>query len=196
MEVLGIGPLELFFILIIALIVLGPKDMVKAGKTLGGLLRRLVKSPVWAAMQQTSREIRTLPNKLMRDAGLEESIAEVQQIGRDFKKEAAMIESLRRKSISDVKANTSDVEPKPEKHSNHLEAWTTPKTGNDISSIPVPADGLSAWTTPATGSVSLNPPSGSVPATPGISDWTNPSPDSLPPDEPPDIGTDPTSEQP
>ena len=34
MEILGIGPLELFFILIIALIVLGPNDMVKAGRIL------------------------------------------------------------------------------------------------------------------------------------------------------------------
>jgi Sec-independent protein translocase protein TatA len=35
MDFLGVGPLELLFILLIALIVLGPNDMVKTGRTLG-----------------------------------------------------------------------------------------------------------------------------------------------------------------
>ncbi len=72
MEFLGIGPLELFFIVLIALIVLGPKDMVKAGRTIGRFLRTLVTSPTWRTIQQTSRELRYLPNRLMREAGLED----------------------------------------------------------------------------------------------------------------------------
>lgn len=72
MEILGIGPLELFFILIIALIVLGPNDMVKAGRTLGRLMRSIVTSSTWQMIQQTSREFRYLPNRLMREAGMEE----------------------------------------------------------------------------------------------------------------------------
>ena len=71
MEILGIGPSELLFIIIIALIVLGPKDMQKAGKTVGRWLNNLVRSDGWKAFQQTSREIRGLPTKLMRDANLE-----------------------------------------------------------------------------------------------------------------------------
>ncbi len=71
MDILGIGPSELFFIIIIALIVLGPKDMQKAGKTLGRWLNNLIKSDGWKAFQQTSKEIRTLPTKLMREANLE-----------------------------------------------------------------------------------------------------------------------------
>jgi Sec-independent protein translocase protein TatA len=72
MEILGIGPLELLFIILIALIVLGPNDMVKAGRTMGKFLRRIITSPGWRTFQQASRDIRYLPNKLMRDAGLEE----------------------------------------------------------------------------------------------------------------------------
>jgi Sec-independent protein translocase protein TatA len=72
MEFLGIGPLELFFIILIALIVLGPKDMVKAGRTIGRFLRTLATSPTWRTIQQTSRDLRYLPNRLMREAGLEE----------------------------------------------------------------------------------------------------------------------------
>ncbi|HWQ84882.1 MAG TPA: twin-arginine translocase TatA/TatE family subunit, partial [Anaerolineales bacterium] len=72
MDILGIGPLELVFVLLIALIVLGPNDMVKAGRTLGRFLRKLVTSPGWQMVQQTSKDLRYLPNKLMREAGLEE----------------------------------------------------------------------------------------------------------------------------
>lgn len=72
MEILGIGPQELILIIIVALIVLGPKDMQKAGKTLGKWLNDLIHSDGWKLFQRTSREIRKLPTNLMREANLEE----------------------------------------------------------------------------------------------------------------------------
>jgi sec-independent protein translocase protein TatB len=72
MEFLGIGPSELLFIIIIALIVLGPRDMQKAGRTIGKWLRKIITSDGWKLFQQTSREIQTLPNRLMREAALDE----------------------------------------------------------------------------------------------------------------------------
>lgn len=68
MEIFGVGMSEFIFILVIALIVLGPKDMEKAGKTIGKWMRDFVTSDTWKIFQQTSREIRTLPNRLMREA--------------------------------------------------------------------------------------------------------------------------------
>jgi len=79
MEILGIGPSELFFIVIIALIILGPKDMQKAGRTIGKWLRSIVTSDGWKIFQQTSRELKTLPNRLMREAN-----EEVNKIGNDI----------------------------------------------------------------------------------------------------------------
>ena len=72
MEFLGVGPMELFFIIILALIILGPRDMQKAGKTLGQWMNRMVKSDTWKLVRQASNKIKYLPNELMRDAGLEE----------------------------------------------------------------------------------------------------------------------------
>ena len=72
MDFLGIGPLELVFILIIALIIFGPNDVVRAGRTLGSFLRKVVTSDGWRAFQQASKGMRDLPNALMREAGLEE----------------------------------------------------------------------------------------------------------------------------
>ena len=71
MEILGVGPSELIFIIIIALIVLGPKDMQKAGKSIGQYLNKLVKSDGWKVFQQTSREIRNIPTNLMREANMD-----------------------------------------------------------------------------------------------------------------------------
>jgi hypothetical protein len=70
MEFLGIGPLELFFVVLIALILLGPKDMVKAGRTMGRILRKTILSPTFLAIQRT---VRNLPYEMMREAGLEEA---------------------------------------------------------------------------------------------------------------------------
>ncbi len=71
MEILGVGPSELVFVILIALIILGPKDMQKAGKTIGKWMRDIVTSDGWKIFQQTSRELRTLPNRLMREANEE-----------------------------------------------------------------------------------------------------------------------------
>ncbi len=72
MEFLGIGPGELVFILIIALVILGPRDMRKAGLTLGKWMRRIVMSPGWRVFQESSREIQRLPTRLMQEAALDE----------------------------------------------------------------------------------------------------------------------------
>lgn len=77
MEILGIGAPELIFIIIIALIVLGPKDMQKAGRTIGRWLNQLIRSDGWKVFQRTSAELRNLPRTLMRDANSE--IAEVER---------------------------------------------------------------------------------------------------------------------
>ena len=77
MEILGIGPMELFFIIVLAIIILGPKDMAKAGRTVGKFLRDVVKSDYYKAFTASSREIRNLPTRLMREANLEDEIKEL-----------------------------------------------------------------------------------------------------------------------
>ena len=76
MEILGVGAPELLFIIILAIIILGPKDMQKAGKTIGRWLNKLVHSDGWRIIQKTTKEMQSLPTKLMRDANLEMQEAE------------------------------------------------------------------------------------------------------------------------
>ena len=72
MDFLGIGPLEVVFIMIIALIIFGPNDIIRAGKSLGSFMRKVVTSDAWRAFQQASKGMRDIPTTLMREAGLEE----------------------------------------------------------------------------------------------------------------------------
>jgi sec-independent protein translocase protein TatB len=92
MEILGIGPEELALILIIALILLGPKDMQKAGLTIGKWLRRIITSDGWKIFQQTSREIQSLPTRLMREAQLDELKNLQNDINRDLKETVASVQ--------------------------------------------------------------------------------------------------------
>ncbi len=95
MEILGIGPLELIFILLIALIVLGPGDMVKAGRTLGRFMRKVITSSEWRTVQKASRELRYLPNRLMREASLEDlqkDLSDINKIGGQIQGEVKNIE--------------------------------------------------------------------------------------------------------
>ena len=83
MEILGIGPLEVFLVLILALIVLGPQGMVQVARKFGRWIRALVKSPLWKDITTAQREVSDLPRKLVRDAGLEEVKASLRQTGQD-----------------------------------------------------------------------------------------------------------------
>jgi len=72
MEILGIGPLEFLLIMLLAIIILGPKDMQKISRNIGQGLNKLVKSDTWKTVRQASEKMKTLPNDLMREAELEE----------------------------------------------------------------------------------------------------------------------------
>ncbi len=72
MELFGVGVPELIFIVIIAIIVLGPKDMAKAGATIGKWLNNFVKSDTWKMLRGASKTVSTLPTRLMREANLQD----------------------------------------------------------------------------------------------------------------------------
>ncbi len=82
MQFLGIGPLEFLFIVVIAVIVLGPRGMVKAAREAGKLIRKIVRSPIWHDVMDTSREIRDIPRKIVKEAGIEEELDEFRRTTR------------------------------------------------------------------------------------------------------------------
>jgi len=115
MDILGIGPLELLFIILIALIILGPKDMIKAGRTTGSFLRKIVTSPNWRILQQASRDMRYLPNRLMKEAGLD-NLKDQLPAPEQIQKEAGL--DHLDKEMKDLKSSISE--------------WTTPPNNIEI----------------------------------------------------------------
>ena len=72
MDILGIGLPELIAIFIIIILVLGPDDIQKVGLKIGKTVRKINTSDDWKALKRLSKEIRTLPNRLAREAELDE----------------------------------------------------------------------------------------------------------------------------
>lgn len=148
MEFLGVGPLELFFILIIALIFLGPRDMVKTGRTMGKFMRKIVMSPTWRMVQQTSRELRTLPNRMIREAGMEEDIKDLDQLRKDMEKQIGTIRKPFSAAADDVNANLQAaqkgliIESQVAAKAGETKPSETPATA-----LPDGQTDLSAWTT-------------------------------------------------
>lgn len=71
MEILGIGLPELVFIFVIALIILGPRDMQKSARTVGLWLNKFIRSNMYLALKNSSAEIKNMSTNLMREANLE-----------------------------------------------------------------------------------------------------------------------------
>lgn len=120
MNIFGIGPTEFLLIFVIALIIFGPKDLAKAGRTIGRILRRLVTSNEWRMLQVTSKEIRQLPTRLMREAGLEE----LKNLPQDLSRQAGLDKIGSSLSTAPGKVSTLPPDNRQGK-SPQFSAWTT-----------------------------------------------------------------------
>lgn len=72
MNIFGIGPLEIIFVMIIGILVLGPEGMITAGRKMGKFLRSIIRSNWWQNIRKGINEIQYLPQRLIREAELEE----------------------------------------------------------------------------------------------------------------------------
>src|SRR3972149_374868 len=68
MDLFGVGPLELLLVVLLALVLFGPKDIANNARSAGRFLNRLYKSEGWRTMTQASSALRNLPNRLARAA--------------------------------------------------------------------------------------------------------------------------------
>ena len=101
MEILGIGIPELLFIVLLILVLFGPKDMIATGKTLGRWLNQLVRSPTYKLLTKTGDELRNLPRNLMRESNLEEYTKEMQQLSREMRDQSQQISSSLARSFDE-----------------------------------------------------------------------------------------------
>ncbi len=116
MDFLGIGPLELAFILIIIFIVIGPKDINKTARSAGRFLNRMYKSDEWKALTQASRTIRTLPNRLAREAELEEL--------NEIKESISSTTSALKEETQTISKEARALNKEAKEISEEMQAWT------------------------------------------------------------------------
>lgn len=127
MEFLGVGPFELIFIAVIALIFLGPKDMVSAGRTLGRTLRKIVMSPMWKAVRATGQGIQDLPNRLIREAGIEEDLKDLEKLEQEVRETTHTLDPRRAASRSiDNPFALTPPEPAPPTYETDLNSGADP----------------------------------------------------------------------
>jgi sec-independent protein translocase protein TatB len=98
MELFGIGPLELMFIFIIILLVIGPKDIEKTSRNLGKMINRVNRSPNFQVVRRASEELRNLPARLAREAQLDElkELADLSDVKKELQETANTIGNLNR----------------------------------------------------------------------------------------------------
>ena len=100
MDFLGIGPLEVIVILLILLIVMGPNDLVKMGRSFGRILRNLRQSDTWKAVQQATRELRSLPDNLARQANIDELKSLQKDLQGDLSSSLEKVEDLDKEFVA------------------------------------------------------------------------------------------------
>ena len=115
MEILGVGPLEVLLIVLLALVLFGPKDIVQTARSAGRFLNRLYRSEGWRTLLRTSETLRTLPNRLAREAELDD------------------LDSLRQ-TMTDTRKTLTDTAREVDRG---LKAWTP--SGTREASPPPPA---------------------------------------------------------
>lgn len=136
MEILGVGPLEFLVILIIALIIFSPKDLAKGGKEIGRFINRLYRSDAWKSMRQVSQEMQNLPNRLAREAQLED----LKELEKDIQKagdaQLAGLKEMEKNIILDESSPYRDRPSAPQMPPVRPEAGPKPATGNPAPSKP------------------------------------------------------------
>lgn len=83
MNFLNLGLPEVIFIIILALIIFGPNNMVKSAKEVGAFLRKVTKSPYWQEVWATKRELDELPKMLAKEANLDETMRDLDNTVKD-----------------------------------------------------------------------------------------------------------------
>ena len=116
--------MELVLIILLAIIIFGPKDIVNASKTVGKSLNKFIRSDTWKTINQTSRELKNLPTRLMRETGLDE-------LEESTKGEMAQVDAVIHQSIGPALSpdNPPGIIPTSPDHSNTDPSIKPPEQG-------------------------------------------------------------------
>jgi sec-independent protein translocase protein TatB len=94
MKIFNLGISEIILIVILALIIMGPGNMVKTAREIGAFIRKVTKSPYWKEIWATKRELTEIPRILAKEADLDNTL-------KDLDKETRGLQSSVASTMSD-----------------------------------------------------------------------------------------------
>ena len=119
MEILGFGLPENILIILLALVILGPRDMTDSARKLARWIYRLFRSPQWREFIGAAKEARELPKQLIREAGIEEEVKMLKQAGQEMRSIARdtsqQINGAAREANADLRDAAQQLPPPEEK---------------------------------------------------------------------------------
>jgi Sec-independent protein translocase protein TatA len=137
MDLLGVGPLELILVILIIFLVLGPDDLAATGKKIGRFLSTIRKSDFWRGVNDVSKELRSLPTTLMREAELEDATKEIEKEFNQVKnipQEFKMSEfEIPKQNLESLDGDGSESEPKIDPESQPTSPEPSPTDGEESS---------------------------------------------------------------
>lgn len=120
MQVLNVGILELLFILVLAFIILGPQKAIQTAGDVGRWIKDFVKSPLWKQLLSTSNELRDLPNKIMDEAEIKNTIEDLDHSTKEIEKALDQVQSNTNQNLDKLKQEIDEElqrsSPKIEPH--------------------------------------------------------------------------------
>ena len=139
MELFNIGPVEFLLILIVMFLLLGPDGMIRTARQIGSWIRVIVRSPMWKDVMGYSQEIRELPQKIVRETGLDEDLAEIKkttQAATDEVKQSMQDANQEvKKSLDEVGSVKVDVvvaQPSPQSQQDNHQPAPEKQPGSEI----------------------------------------------------------------
>ena len=107
MKFFNLGLAEIILIVVLALIILGPGNMVKTAREVGAFIRRITKSPYWQEVWATRRELNEIPKILAKEANLDETIRD---LNRETRELHSAVTSSMAELIKEVEGPIKEVE--------------------------------------------------------------------------------------
>ncbi len=84
MKIFNFGIGEILFILLLVVIIFGPKSMVKTAREAGAFFRKITQSPYWKEVWATRRELEEIPRMIAKEARIDETLQEMNRETRDL----------------------------------------------------------------------------------------------------------------
>jgi len=108
MKIFNFGIGEILFILLLVVIIFGPKSLVKTAREAGTFLRKMTKSPYWQEVWATRRELEEIPKMIAKEARLDETLSEMK---RETQNMSSSVSGAVSDLIREVEQTPSDLKP-------------------------------------------------------------------------------------